>query len=735
MNQLLQYFGEELQYTAFHPEPTKKPKPAEFGKYSLYEATLKSWNKEGYGVYFTVNKVKPGSKRTEEQIVEARAVWIEDDGEKHGPTDPSKFPIPPSLVISSSPGKFHYYWFTNTKNLEEWQQVIDKMAEDYNGDPGGTLKTQVLRIPGYVNTKYNNNSLVSIENGNFRVYGWNKIKEAFPPGKKKRERHAIVSEENSDELRLDLESSMQKILSGESLYPVCERLSMSLANTNMPTHAIISILRALINSADADEARKVNVNIKMRSLVESAQGKVARERVNRYKIEEVGSLHTELDWPPGFTGVVAKSINRSMPYPSREIAICTAFHCISVLGCGCYHYKGKTVSRVRTILAQTGRGKQSAADYFYELLNRVAVPGVHDLFVTDPSHSPFNNHMDMNANKCRSLITPEAGLVKKKKSGDPHASQAWLLSATSAKVGKAPLKLTVRSKGNSQNQHNEQNVKAVRDPVLCVLDEAQPETYLPTVMNEKQEETGALARSDVFFIGPEYEFNQNHDVPIEQDIVEVFETMISQYLASDCMDGTDPNYKSSKMVPVDFSQVEDDLLKIANDVLSRHGDGLLRSVTTRMHEKLIVTCITMARADSQSQDVSAPPEAVVTPEHFKYALYYHQELNRAIIANSTHGYLASAMDRSINYLETYLKAIAMDADEGRDAELVRRENGEKIIGTDWLGRKLRSGRQPLKDLSSLYFNKDSEARKALMEEAVDRGLVIKKSNRTWVVNL
>ena len=65
---------------------------------------LQKLNEQGAGVSVTINETN-GSGRKSQNIKRIRAVWQEDDDAFDG-----EFPLHPSIVVESSPGKYHRYW-------------------------------------------------------------------------------------------------------------------------------------------------------------------------------------------------------------------------------------------------------------------------------------------------------------------------------------------------------------------------------------------------------------------------------------------------------------------------------------------------------------------------------------------------------------------------------------------------------------------------------------------------
>ena len=109
--------------------------------------------RHGAGVYVTINETD-GKGRKKENIVRIRAVWQEDDENFSG-----DFPIPPTLVVESSKGHFHRYWFladhwpTDEQGCLDFEGVMVRMISDYGSDKNVKDISRVLRVPGFLNRK------------------------------------------------------------------------------------------------------------------------------------------------------------------------------------------------------------------------------------------------------------------------------------------------------------------------------------------------------------------------------------------------------------------------------------------------------------------------------------------------------------------------------------------------------------------------------------------------------
>jgi hypothetical protein len=137
-------------------------------------------NNRGAGVYVTVNETD-GNGRTADNIIRVRAVFEEQDTPNK---PPATYPLEPNLVVESSPGKFHRYWFVDGLDLGEWEGIQAGIAERYQGDPSAAEGVnRVMRLPGFFHNKNPAAPhLVTItrESGG-QPYAAEDIRAAFPP--------------------------------------------------------------------------------------------------------------------------------------------------------------------------------------------------------------------------------------------------------------------------------------------------------------------------------------------------------------------------------------------------------------------------------------------------------------------------------------------------------------------------------------------------------------------------
>ena len=143
------------------------------------EATLRARNKQRYGIYMAINETD-GKGRKAEHVICVRSVFVDLDGSPIGPALEKS----PTVIVESSPGRFHCYWFTKDTPLEAFTPIQSNIARILNGDPVAKDLPRVLRVPGFLHQKEQPFETV-ITGGSGIVYSYRKIVEMFPPEKVK----------------------------------------------------------------------------------------------------------------------------------------------------------------------------------------------------------------------------------------------------------------------------------------------------------------------------------------------------------------------------------------------------------------------------------------------------------------------------------------------------------------------------------------------------------------------
>lgn len=121
------------------------------GTHADLAKTLKKLNDKGAGIFFTVNRTD-GKGRLAENVTGVRALFVDlDTPDVNRQFD---YYLPPTIIIESSPGKHHCYWFLRDElPLDEFSVCQKILAEMTGGDPKVHDLPRVMRVPGYLHKK------------------------------------------------------------------------------------------------------------------------------------------------------------------------------------------------------------------------------------------------------------------------------------------------------------------------------------------------------------------------------------------------------------------------------------------------------------------------------------------------------------------------------------------------------------------------------------------------------
>jgi hypothetical protein len=132
-----------------------------------YLGWLTHENAAGANVYVAANPVVFGSrKRTKESIAEIRHLYLDldTDAESKLTALRSSDSVPtPTAIVSTSTGKYQVLWRVEGYTFEQQERVLKLLAITFRGDPACTDCNRVLRLPGFLNQKYDPAHPVSVE--------------------------------------------------------------------------------------------------------------------------------------------------------------------------------------------------------------------------------------------------------------------------------------------------------------------------------------------------------------------------------------------------------------------------------------------------------------------------------------------------------------------------------------------------------------------------------------------
>lgn len=141
-------------FAAFDDDKSRlRPRPARhfFGSFNTYQEQLVELNRQGAGVYFTPNEVLR-LPRNADNVSRVAALFVDLDG---GPVEPIVAWTPkPHLVVESSSGKFHCYWFSDGSiTRDQFKPLQQALITKFNTDPQVCDLPRVMRLPGFIHRK------------------------------------------------------------------------------------------------------------------------------------------------------------------------------------------------------------------------------------------------------------------------------------------------------------------------------------------------------------------------------------------------------------------------------------------------------------------------------------------------------------------------------------------------------------------------------------------------------
>src|SRR6266478_9791023 len=145
----------------------------------IVEPTFQEWmhfknEKESCDIYVGMNTLKPDARtRTKEDIQTIRHLYVDIDHD--GPAALAKIQqsslVPsPNYTVNTSPDKFQVVWRVENISPEQAEALQRAMARKFGGDPAATDSTRVLRLPSFLNRKYDTEFPVQAEKHTERVY-------------------------------------------------------------------------------------------------------------------------------------------------------------------------------------------------------------------------------------------------------------------------------------------------------------------------------------------------------------------------------------------------------------------------------------------------------------------------------------------------------------------------------------------------------------------------------------
>lgn len=617
------------------------------GKLDKYKDVLANLNDKGAGVFVTVN-VSRTNRRIKNDMISARAIWQEDD------IGTDKIPkLEPSMVIETSAGKFHRYWLIKdgTENLKQWEKVQQKLVDDWDSDPNVKDTCRVMRIPGFYHKKKDpfQTRIVS-DTDNVKYYEWSEIVEYFMPKEEKRNK----SYSGEDEDRFDPINAIREVLDADNFHGALQSLAGRYANMNMGMNETVMLLKALIMSSSCtDSTRKERAFNEVEDQVKWAYLETDKENFVHPGLGDESTDNSDktneylrLDFPPGIMGKISKNVLEFMRYPSREIAIETALHCVNVFGASTYSYDGVPNHRRTVILAGQGRGKNVVNTYIERVSSamchgNMANPIYLEFVGNGDYTSPKQMHLELQEFGSRSMISSEAGHMQATKAGDRVGIKGY----ENQTIMNDPY--TLRRPPRRQNGvKGEEGMIPIQSICMSIVHESVLGNYAKLFADREAYNDGTISRTSFLFIDPIIDKTEknthNSTAQIDNEVLDTMKMIADRYIQEG-----DPVHKHTGMAKINEVLCEkkvDDMFDLLEDTYIDMKNSSDNEVETAIYARKLVlikqTCKQLAIADN-------PKSPRVCVKHAKWAIKRSDMISANLVYHASQGGLSGAMPQLV----------------------------------------------------------------------------------------
>jgi len=130
--------------------------------------------RDGCDIYVGMNALKATAfTRTKHDILAIRHLYadLDRDGSASLTAIEKSAEVPtPNYVLNTSPDKYQVIWRVEDIDLGYAETLLHAIAREFDGDQAATDAARVLRVPGFVNKKYDQDFLVSAQHHTDRIY-------------------------------------------------------------------------------------------------------------------------------------------------------------------------------------------------------------------------------------------------------------------------------------------------------------------------------------------------------------------------------------------------------------------------------------------------------------------------------------------------------------------------------------------------------------------------------------
>jgi len=613
------------------------------GTLESYEDKLLALNDKKAGVFVTINESK-SNRRLKQDIFKATAIWQEDDAD--GAVIPE---LEPSIVVETSKGKFHRYWLirNGTEDLDTWERVQNILVKKYGSDKNAKDLSRVMRLPGFFHNK-GEKFLVKIAAVKEQaLYDWATLVEFFLNTKTSAQEDAQQYEQEPDSFEeyegFDAVAAIRELLAADNFHGSMISLAMHYANAGICEQEIIEILKALFNSSEEKGTPRWQARFaEIPRSASSAWKKIREERGPDPKVELIEQENAYSRYPtaPKHLEAIVQNVLSFMRYPCYEIGVEAALHVISTLAGNYFTFENVPCHRKTVLLASQGRGKNVVTEYLTAVLDELSLlhknsPVYFNFLGAGDYTSAKQIHLELQEFGSRSMINAEAGHAQSSTAGDRAAMIGYINQVLASKPC-API-----SPRKQNSLKNEDKMKVLRDVCMTILHESVPSNYAKLLSSREFFADGSVSRTNYVFAGRKTnEINTNTKQIIDRKGLELFAKIANASLDNgDLLNRTQGRPETREIITTERQQRFFEQLEQANlDYESTLEDD---SVEHSCIARRVIRIKQAARLCAISRN---PENPRMEDKDIAWAVAYVDEINRALLANTKTGVLASVLE-------------------------------------------------------------------------------------------
>jgi hypothetical protein len=149
---------DEFVFQTFDDSQTRRNRALAWtlhGTLDQHWSTLEELSRQGAGIFVCINKINLTGRRKTENVIAVQAYFADFDklNRETIVSNLRLFELRPHVIVKSSVGKWHVYWFIDGAPLEEFSPTQERLAAVLGSDPSVKDLPRVMRLPGFPHQK------------------------------------------------------------------------------------------------------------------------------------------------------------------------------------------------------------------------------------------------------------------------------------------------------------------------------------------------------------------------------------------------------------------------------------------------------------------------------------------------------------------------------------------------------------------------------------------------------